>query len=394
MAVYDMRTRGDPVDQSAWSHCEIVCRRSYVSCSWVAVVDEREEMVRSPAFRWRKSGPPIETPEAVSCLAALEEWLVSEGWQPLDEPREAWYALRFCRPVVPLNGQIAPYRADSAPIALPDPLSDDEPTDIGPAAVELPALEAVDDGEIEIEIELEPVEPVQATQTNGGRRRAAREAEERLAVERAEVERADASRREAEWLDAVRSEAERLEAARLRAQRLEAERLDEERREAERLEFERLLAERVEAERLEAERLEAERLEAERSEAVRLEAERLEAARLEAARLEAERLEAERLEAERLEAVRLETERLEAERLEAERQEAERLEAERLEAERLEAERLEAERLAAEQEYALRDRIMYYAPGFDSNFNVRWHYGGPSTELDPARFERKRRRRR
>jgi hypothetical protein len=386
MAVYDKRTQGDSIDQGVWSQCEITWQRYYVSCSWVAVVDwgdEREDLVRSPAFRWRQSGAPNSTPEAVSCLAALEEWLVSEGWEPVDEPREAWYALRFRRPLVPLTSRIAPYHSDDALTPFVDPLSGAEPTDVSAGPLEL-VTSKLD----EYEAEIEAVEPAQANGTDPGSRRDDREAEERLAVERAEADRAEASRREAEWLEAVRREAERLEAARLEAARLEAQRL-----EAQRLEIERLLAERREAERLEIERLVAERRETERLEDERLEVERREAEQLEAEReaayLELERLEAERLEAERREAGRLEAVRLVAERIESARLEAER---ERLEAERLEAERLEAERLAA-QASPLRDLISSYSAGFDRNLDVRRIYGGTGTQFDPDRFTRRFRRR-
>src|SRR5215471_3615704 len=116
MAVDEKRNPEYPVDQGVWSQCEITWQRHYGSCSWVAVMQdhEREEMVRSPLFRWRRSGAPTETPQAASCLAALEDWLVSEGWERTDEPQDAWYALRFRRPLLPLTQRIAPYRADSA----------------------------------------------------------------------------------------------------------------------------------------------------------------------------------------------------------------------------------------------------------------------------------------
>jgi len=334
MAVDEKRNRNDPPDFVVWSQCEVTWQRSHVSCAWVALMQdaEREEVMRSPVFRWHKGGNgggPLEAPDAVSCLAALEETLVTEGWEPVDGPREAWYARSFRRPVVPLAHRIAAYGADSALIAFVAPGSGDDPTEPEP-------------------VTLEPVTPEPVTP-------------------------------------------EPVEAA--LAERAEAERLEAERREAERLESERLEVERLEAERLEAARLEAARLEAERLEAERLAAERLEAERLEAERLEGERLEAERMAAEAAEAERLEAERHEAELKAAE---AARIEAERLEAERLEAERLEAERLAAERESPLRDLIASYTPRLDSDVDVRRHYSGPSAQLDPDKFLRKlgRRRRR
>ena len=394
MAVYDKRTQGDSIDQGVWSHCEITWQRYYVSCSWVAVVDwgdEREDLVRSPAFRWRKSGAPNSTPEAVSCLAALEEWLVSEGWEPVDEPREAWYALRFRRPLVPLTSRIAPYHGDDALTAFVDPLSGAEPTDVSAGPLELVTSEFD-----EYEAEIEAVEPAQANGTDPGSRRDDREAEERLAVERAEAERAEASRREAERLEAVRREAERLEAARLEAERLEAERL-----EAQRLEVERLLAERREAERLEIERLDAERL---RDGAAGGRAAGGRASRGGAAggraRSRVPRARTSRGGASRGRAAgggaaggwsgwrrsgwrRSGSRR---QRLEAER--------ERLEAERLEAERLEAERLGRAGVPAPRPDHRPTRPEFDRTLDVRRIYGGTGPQLDPDRFARSFRRRR
>ena len=242
--------------------CEIALRRGYKSCSFVAVgLDgEREEIGKSPQFRSRLGGAaPAETPEALTCLSALEQELESAGWELIPEERASWYAMRFRRGLVPLSRRIGAYATNAEPSKAPD--------EEGAAVV---------------------------AAVNG-----ATSASTRPNTARAKVE---------------RPEGERLEAERLEAERLEAERLEAERREAERLEAERVEAERLEAERLEAERLEAERLEAERLEAQRLEAERLEAERLEAERVEAARLEAERLEAERIQAARREADRLAAER--------------------------------------------------------------------------------
>ena len=352
MAVDEQRSQDNPTDQGTWARCAVSWQRSYVSCAFVAVVagDQGEELVRSPAFRWRKGeGAPVETADAVAALAALEAVLAGEGWERIDEPRDAWYALRFQRSVVPLTQRIAPYRADGALIAFVDPGDGGEPVEPEQAALE-PEAPAFEPLTFAVDAERAPGD--------------------RLESERLEV---------AERLEAERTEADRIEAQRLAAERLQIERHEEAaRRETERLDAERLETERREAERLEAERLEAERREAERLEAERLEAERLEAERLEAERLEAERLEAERLEAERLEAERLEAERLEAERVEAERLEAERVEAERLEAERVEAERVEAARLAAEQESPLRHLITSYSAEYDRALDVRKIYGGTS----------------
>jgi hypothetical protein len=276
MAVDERRNPDDLTDQGLWSECAITWQRLHLACAFVAESSDGDEVLRSAPFRWRRGGgAPVEAPDAVASLAALQEALVGEGWELIDEPQEAWYSRRFRRPLVPLTQRIAAYSADSALIAFVE----SEPGD-------------------------EAAEPDQATPES------APEADE-------------AERREAERLDTERLEAEQLEAGRQEAERLEAERQE---------------AERLEAERLEAERLEAAQLEAERLEAARLEAERLEAERQEAERLETERLEAERLEAERRETERLEAQRLEAERVEAERQEAERLEAERSEAEQPAAE--------------------------------------------------------
>lgn len=332
MAVDEQRNRDNTSDRGLWSRCAITWQRSYVSCAFVAVTEgDGEEVMRSPLFRWRRGGgAPVEAPDAVASLAALEQTLAGEGWERIDEPPDDWYALRFRRSVVPLTQRIAPYRAEGALIAFVEPGSADEPVETGLAIAE-------------------PVREVEA-------------------------EEPPPTRTERQGPETAPTEAERLEAERLEAERLEAERL--------------------EAERLEAERREAERLEAERAEAERVEAERLESERREAQRREAERLEAERLEAERLEAERREAERLEAERLEAERLEAEQLEAERLEAERLAAERAEAERLAAERESPLRDLITSYSANYERDLDVRRIYLGTTPQFDPDRFTRKFRRRR
>jgi hypothetical protein len=206
--------------------------------------------MRSPPFRWRRSGSaPSEAQDAVSSLAALEGALVDEGWELVEQPPDPWFAHHFRRPLVPLMQRIAPYRAEGALIAFVEPGSAPEP-------------------------------PPERRETQAEPAEAARLEAERLEAERLEAERLEAERLEAEQLEATRVEAERLEIERLEAERLEAERLEAERLEAERLEAERLEAKRIEAERLEAERAEAERLEAERAGAERLEAERAEAERL------------------------------------------------------------------------------------------------------------------
>ena len=245
MAVDEKRNPQNRIDQGVWSECEITWQRSHVTCAFVAFEagGDGEEVLRSAPFRWRRGGGgPVEAPDAVASLAALEESLIGEGWELIAEPHDKWYARRFRRSVVPLMQRIAPYRAEGALIAFVE----SEPPD-APA-------------------ELEPVtsEPMPADLDR---------------VRRLEVERFEAKRREAERLEAERVEAERVEAERRRAERVEAERLEAERVEAERLEAERLEAERVEAERVEAERVEAERREAERRNAERVEAERLEAER-------------------------------------------------------------------------------------------------------------------
>jgi hypothetical protein len=270
MAVDQERNQEYPTDEGVWSRCEITWQRHYGSCSWVAVIQDpqSEEMVRSPLFRWRRNGAPTETAQAVSSLAALEEWLVSEGWELVDEPRDAWYALHFRRPILPLTQRNAPFRADAALISLvglpPGPApADARPRTIDPVTPEVERIERA-----------EPPRPVRKrTRPQGEVDGVA--ATERAKEERSKAERLAAERLEAELLEAKRLESERLEAARLEAELLEAERLQ-----AERLKAARLEAARLEAERLEAERLEAERLEAERAEAERLEAERLEAERL------------------------------------------------------------------------------------------------------------------
>src|SRR6516225_4855202 len=114
MAVDQKRNGDHPIDHGFWSHCEIAWHRShawhrsYVECWWVAVLQDGkgEEVMRSAVFRsprGRDRGAPNESHQALVCLAALEEALASEGWEPVEEPPDEWYALRFRRPRVPLR---------------------------------------------------------------------------------------------------------------------------------------------------------------------------------------------------------------------------------------------------------------------------------------------------
>jgi hypothetical protein len=188
-----------------WAFCEIGLRRGYASCSFVAVQDgdDREEVARSPQFRYRLGGSSLpEVPEAVSSLTVVKDELAGAGWKLIEEDREPWYALRFRRVTIPLQSRIGAYGTTPDPLLL------------------------------------------------------AREAE-RLEAEWLEAERLEAERLEAERLEAERLEAERLEAERLAAERLEAERLEAERLEAERKEVTRLEGERAAAERLETKRVKA-----------------------------------------------------------------------------------------------------------------------------------------
>jgi hypothetical protein len=268
MAVDERRNPHEPVDQGAWSECEITWRRSYLGCAFVAFLKDGdgEEILRSAPFRGRKEGGgPVEAPDAVESLAGLEKTLIDEGWERVEEPRDVWYARRFRRSVVPLTQRIASYHAEGALIAFVGPNSTDQPAEPEPLE---PTPEADAD------------KPVSGTTTRPDPGPAE--------AKRLEAERREAERQEAELLVAEQVEAERLEAERLEEERLEAERLEAERQEAERLEAEALEAERREAERLEDERVEAQRLEAQRAEDERREAERLEAERVEAERVEAE----------------------------------------------------------------------------------------------------------
>ncbi len=220
MAVDEKQNGEDLMEEGLWASCDITWRRSYLSCAFVAAArnGDDEQVMRSPAFRWRNgNGVPAEAPDAVASLAALEEALLGEGWERIDEPRDHWCALRFRRPAIPLANRIAAYHAEGALIAFVEMAPGDEPEEPGPWGVEpVPDFEGLGSGG--------PKKPSRA--------------------EPAEAERLEAERLEVERLEAERLEAEQLEIERAAAARLEAERREVERLEAARLEFERVESER------------------------------------------------------------------------------------------------------------------------------------------------------
>ena len=113
MAVSDAHSRLQNGEE--WRVCEIALRRGYASLSFVAVSqdEEQEEIGKSRQFRVRLgSAAPAQTPEAVSCLSALEQELESAGWRLIPEHRASWYAMRFRRSLVPLSRRIGAYATD------------------------------------------------------------------------------------------------------------------------------------------------------------------------------------------------------------------------------------------------------------------------------------------
>ena len=160
----------------------------------------------------------------------------------------------------------------------------------------------------------------------------------------------EASRRAAqELIDAKKAEEERIAAEKAEAERIAAEKAEAERIAAEKAEAERIAAEKAEAERIAAEKAEAERIAREKAEAERIAAEKAEAERIAREKAEAERIDREKAEAERIA-----REKAEAERIAREKEEKERVEQAMQAAIAAEKERIAAERLAAEQAEARR----------------------------------------
>jgi hypothetical protein len=334
--------------EDRWAFCEIRWQRAHRSGAFIAVRqgDAREEVAKSPKFRWRESGAaPPESPEIVTCLAALEDALAAAGWERIDEPGGEWCAREFRRALVPLSERMNAYA-------------------VAPDEDMLAWLNAQTGAPVTRDTE--------PAGDDSARVVAIREA---------------ARRRELKVLEAERREQERLDGDRLLARHQEFERLEAERREQERLEHERLAARRRENERLEAERLQSERLLLARLENERRERERLAAE--EAARREAERLEAERVAAERREAERLE--RLEAERHEAERREAAR--AERAAAKHRETERVESRQREAEvvEPWSLANRLSAYTAKHDPQVEIRASFGAKAAPPRIRLWNRKQR---
>src|SRR5215831_12157310 len=207
MAVDEKRNPDNRSDQGAWSMCEITWQRSYVACVFVALVEgDDEEVLRSAPFRSRRGGGgPVEAPDAAASLAALEEALIGEGWEPIEEPHDVWYARRFRRSMVPLMQRIAAYRAEGALIAFAGSESAAAPTGLEAVTLEPPPDVAGDEPAREERAATDLPEP-------GDLEEAKRLAVERLAQERLEAERLEAERLEAERLEAERLEAERIEA--------------------------------------------------------------------------------------------------------------------------------------------------------------------------------------
>jgi hypothetical protein len=90
-----------PAEQSVWEICEIDCWRGYLKSEFyaTATTPEGEEYAagRSPAFRWRGSGPPEPSIEAVAAAhEALVARLERDGWERY-ERGSIWYRERLRR---------------------------------------------------------------------------------------------------------------------------------------------------------------------------------------------------------------------------------------------------------------------------------------------------------
>jgi hypothetical protein len=93
--------RAKAADVPAQPACEVRWWRGYLSSQFWAVVaqaDGTETTVRvSPSFRWRKSEPPPETPEAVGAFRSLVASLEDEGWRS-DGQGHDWFSVRMSPP--------------------------------------------------------------------------------------------------------------------------------------------------------------------------------------------------------------------------------------------------------------------------------------------------------
>ena len=88
-------------EPAGYEVCEIDYWRGYLKCDFYARTasgDGRQEIARSPLFRWFRKIPPPRDGKALAAHTVLVQRLTDEGWEPLG-PRGPWYAQRFRRAI-------------------------------------------------------------------------------------------------------------------------------------------------------------------------------------------------------------------------------------------------------------------------------------------------------
>jgi hypothetical protein len=87
--------------EGVWEVCEIDCWRGYLKSEFYATASTPDgadyAAGRSPAFRWRGSGPPEPTEAVAAAHEALVARLEREGWERY-ERGSLWYSQRLRRP--------------------------------------------------------------------------------------------------------------------------------------------------------------------------------------------------------------------------------------------------------------------------------------------------------
>jgi len=158
--------------------------------------DGAEEIAKSPKFRWRERGAaPPESPEILTCLAALEGALAAAGWERTDGSDGEWCARQFRRAVAPLSERIRPY------VAAPDE-----------DMIRWLSAQTTAPADDEIEAARDDSARVIAIREAAQRHELDRLAAERLQADRLLLARRETERLERELLEAARAEAEQNQA--------------------------------------------------------------------------------------------------------------------------------------------------------------------------------------
>jgi uncharacterized protein DUF4115 len=114
--------------------CSIVRWRGYVSSTFVALLEDGTPIAESASFRARGAAAPPDAGEAREAFDGLCSTLDALGWDFRGDPADAWYAVRFTRPVEvvaetppeaapppPATRQIAPPQLAPPQLVPPEP---------------------------------------------------------------------------------------------------------------------------------------------------------------------------------------------------------------------------------------------------------------------------------